>query len=81
MPFTDEATAAAYSSAWDAWQKQLDHLHRVFLEGETIRPDQLKGLLNREARAKDAYDAARLRLLGLEESPAAPSASDDNPFR
>ncbi len=81
MPFTDEATASAYRSAWDAWQKQLDHLHRVFLEGETIRPDQLKGLLNREARAKDAYDAARLRLLGFEESPLAPAAPDDNPFR
>lgn len=81
MPFTDEATAAAYRAAWDAWRKQLDHLHRVFLEGEAIRPDQLKGLLNREARAKEAYDAARLRLLGLEESPLAASAPDDNPFR
>lgn len=81
MPFTDEATAAAYRSAWEAWQKQLDHLHRVFLDGETIRPDQLKGLLNREARAKDAYDAARLRLLGLEESPPARTIPGDNPFR
>lgn len=81
MPFTDEATASAYRSAWDAWQKQLDHLHRVFLKGETIRPDQLKGLLNREARAKDAYDAARRRLLGLEESPLAATGPDDNPFR
>ena len=28
-------------------------------------PPKLKGLLNREARAKEQYDAARLALLGL----------------
>jgi hypothetical protein len=28
-------------------------------------PPRLKGLLNREARAKARYDEARLRLLGL----------------
>jgi len=28
---------------------------------------RLKGLLNREARAKRRYDRARLRLLGIEE--------------
>ncbi len=74
MPFADEQTAAAYRAAWDAWRKQVDHLHRVFLEDERLRPDQLKGLLNREARAKAAYDRARLRLLGLD----AP-ALDDSP--
>jgi hypothetical protein len=64
MAFVDEDTARAYRAAWEAWRKQVEHVHRVFLDGEAIRPDQIKGLLNREARAKDAYDAARLRLLG-----------------
>ena len=76
MPFVDEETAAAYREAWDAWRKQADHLHRVFLEGERLRPDQLKGLLNREARAKARYDRARLRLLGLDD-PALGDALDE----
>lgn len=83
MAFVDEATAAEYRAAWDAWFKQVEHVHRVFLEGEVLRPDAMKGLLNREARAKEKYDAARLRLLGLDESPlaAAPVNPDDNPFK
>jgi hypothetical protein len=79
MVFVDEETVRAYREAWDEWQQQLEHVHRVFLEGEAIKPDQIKGLLNREARKKAAYDAARLRLLGIEESPLAPAR--DNPFR
>jgi hypothetical protein len=71
--------AKEYREAFEAWQKQIENVHRVFLEGESLRPDALKGLLNRESRAKDRYDAARLKLLGLEESPVA--GSGDNPFR
>ena len=77
--FVDEATAKDYSEAWEAWKKQVEHLHRVFFEGETLRPDALKGLLNRESRAFERYDLARQRLLGLEEAPAADP--DANPFR
>jgi hypothetical protein len=79
MPKADEETATAYRQAWEAWQKQIEHIHRVFLEGEPITPDRIKGLLNREARAKEEYDQARLRLLGLAESPL--RASEGNPFR
>ncbi|GIW13761.1 MAG: hypothetical protein KatS3mg062_1200 [Tepidiforma sp.] len=68
MAFVDDETLAEYRAAWEAWQKQLEHLHRVFLEGERIRPDQLKGLLGREARAKERWEAARRRLLGLDDS-------------
>jgi hypothetical protein len=82
MPFTDEATAGEYREAWEAWKKQIEHVHRVFLEGETLRPDAIKGLLNREARAKERYDRARLRLLGLEPAGALePPPAGDNPFR
>ena len=63
-----------YRQAYDAWQQQLARLHRVFLEGERLDPPQLKGLLNREARAKERYDAARLALLGISGDEA------DDPF-
>ena len=81
MAFVDESTAAAYRGAWDAWSKQIAHLHRVFLEGEAIKPDQIKGLLNRESRAKEKYDIARLRLLGLDDPALEGASGDDNPFR
>ena len=55
--------------AYKAWQEQLEVLHRVLLDGEPMDPPRLKGLLNRESRAKARYDEARLRLLGLEPSP------------
>jgi hypothetical protein len=83
MPRASDETASAYREAWEAWIKQVEHLHRVFLDGEAIKPDQIKGLLNREARAKEKYDAARLHLIGLEESPLddGGSSGDGNPFR
>ena len=62
-----------YRQAYQAWQQQLEALHRVLLDGEALEPPKLKGLLNREARAKERYDAARLALLGL-------GAEEDDPF-
>lgn len=82
MAFVDEATAAAYREAWDAWSRQIEHVHRVFLGDERPKPEQLKGLLSRESRAKEKYDAARLALLGLDESGSGPLADpDENPFK
>ncbi len=63
-----------YQQAYQAWQQQLDSLHRVVLDGETLEPPKLKGLLNREARAKERYDAAREALLGVD------TAQGDDPF-
>ncbi len=57
----------AYREAWERWQRQLRRLHAVLLDGEHIDPPVMKGLLNREARAKEHYDAARRRLLGIED--------------
>jgi uncharacterized protein YnzC (UPF0291/DUF896 family) len=54
-----------YIAAYRAWQEQLEALHRVLLEGERMDPPRLKGLLNREIRAKERYEEARRRLLGL----------------
>lgn len=61
-----------YRRAYQAWQEQLGALHRVLLDGEPLDAPKLKGLLNREARAKERYDQARLALLGLGE--------DSDPF-
>ena len=77
----DDAAREAYREAWADWMKQLERVHGVLLEGERLTPDRLKGLLNREARAKAAYDAARLRLLGLDEGAGPSPSGDDNPFR
>ncbi len=62
-----------YRQAYEAWQRQLQTLHAVLLKGEALDAPKMKGLLNREARAKERYDAARLGLLGI-------PASDDDPF-
>ena len=62
---------AEYRQAYQAWQEQLGTHHRVFLEGEAMEPPKLKGLLSREARAKDRYDSARLALLGIAEQQGA----------
>jgi uncharacterized protein YnzC (UPF0291/DUF896 family) len=56
-----------YLEAYQAWQGQLEDVHRVLLEGQKLEPPKLKGLLNREARAKERYDLARRQLLGLSE--------------
>ncbi len=80
MPQVDETKASEYRAAWEAWQKQAARLHSVLLEGEAIEPAALKGLLNREARAWEAYAAARRRLLGMD-GPLLAADPDANPFR
>jgi hypothetical protein len=69
-----EERAKAYREAYDDWVRKVGELHEVFLDGtRTPVGDQFKGLLNREARAFEAYQRARLELLGI------PSA-EDSPF-
>jgi len=63
---TGEDRKKEYIEAYQAWQEQLQALHRVVLEGQRIDPPRLKGLLNREVRAKEKYEEARRRLLGLD---------------
>ena len=77
----DEAVREAYRAAWEGWTRQLERVHAALLDGEAMTPDRLKGLLNREARAKRAYDAARLRLLGIDEGAEAAPSDGGNPFR
>lgn len=64
----------AYLDAYEDWQRKLRDLHEVLIEGKReLGGDQMKGLLNREARAKEKYDAARAALLGF-------GAAADSPF-
>lgn len=63
---TSEDSKREYIEAYQAWQEQLQALHRVVLEDQRIDPPRLKGLLNREVRAKEKYEEARRRLLGLD---------------
>jgi hypothetical protein len=63
---TSEDSKREYIEAYQAWQEQLQAIHRVVLEGQRIDPPRLKGLLNREVRAKEKYEEARRRLLGLD---------------
>lgn len=60
-----EDVRAEYEAAWADWQAQLMKVHALFIDGERLHPSQIKGLLNREARAKARYDDARRRLLGI----------------
>ncbi len=57
-----------YRLAYEAWNAQLQDLHKVFLDGVRLSPPpKLKGLLNREAKAFERYEEARKRLLGISE--------------
>jgi hypothetical protein len=60
-----EDTKREYRDAYEAWQAQVQTLHGVLLDGQRLDPPKLKALLNREARTKERYDAARRALLGL----------------
>jgi hypothetical protein len=75
MPTDDDK--AAYREAYDEWQKQLAGLHAFFLDGERLDPMRIKGLLNRESRAKRKYDRARLQLLGIEADADVGEEDDD----
>ena len=76
MVRVDPQRQTEYREAWDAWQKQLNRLHDIFLDGQPLEPPKLKGLLNREARAKQRYDEARQALLGIAgRAPGPPSPS------
>jgi|TARA_B110000263_G_C15179250_1_gene450754 hypothetical protein len=59
-----------YMTAYFAWIERIEAVHKFFFEESTLRPDKVKGLLNREANAKGKYDLARLRLLGLDSDTA-----------
>ena len=80
MAFVDEATATAYREAWEAWKKQMEHLHRVFLDGETHRPGPDQGPPQPRGPRQGKVRRRAARPLGLEESPLEEPSGDGNPF-
>ena len=69
-----EERRSAYLAAYEDWHRKLLDLHEVLIEGtRELGGDQMKGLLNREARAKAKFDEARLSLLGF-------GPPDESPF-
>ena len=68
----DEQTRQDYMDAYEDWLRQIGDVHKVLFEGTRLDPPRLKGLLNREARAKLRYDAARRKLLGISDETAGP---------
>ncbi|HZQ37667.1 MAG TPA: hypothetical protein VFD32_17170 [Dehalococcoidia bacterium] len=71
----DAGKREAYTAAYARWQRDLDALHRVLLDGEPLDPPHFVALLRRESKSKARYDEVRQRVLGL------PDASpDDDPF-
>jgi hypothetical protein len=71
-----EDRVAEYRAAYETWQRHLAALHAFFLDKQRIDPLRLKGVLVREARSKRKYDAARLKLLGIEEEGPFDDAED-----
>ena len=62
----DSELKTEYLEALSYWQLQLQDLHELLLESKKMSPDKIKGLLGREARAKEKYDMLRLKILGIE---------------
>lgn len=60
-----------YRRAYQAWQEQLQALHRILLEGEAMEAPKLKGLLNREALACTWTRSGRRSIAGPQDDPFA----------
>ena len=73
----DDDKVEEYRAAYETWQRHLADLHAFFLDKQRIDPLRLKGILVREARSKRKYDAARLKLLGIEEDVPLSDDSDE----
>jgi hypothetical protein len=63
----DNDRKQAYREAYERWQRDLERLHRVLLDGDPIDPMHRVALLRGESHSHDRYEAARRRLLGLPE--------------
>ena len=70
----DEQSKQAYRVAFDAWMAQLERVHAVLLDDETMDPMHRIALLRRESQLKARYDEARDRLLGIPTDDGAGSA-------
>jgi len=54
-----------YREAYSRWQRDLERLHAVLLDGAALDPMHRVALIRSESHSHDRYEAARRRLLGL----------------
>ncbi|HZU77698.1 MAG TPA: hypothetical protein VFA70_13095 [Dehalococcoidia bacterium] len=69
-----EPERTRYLEAYERWKRDLDALHRVLLDGESLDPMHFVALLRRESKSKERYDEARREVLGL------PGGAEEDPF-
>jgi len=72
----DEGLTGAYREAYARWQRDLERLHAVLLDGQPLDPLRRVALLRSESHSHDRYEAARRRFLGLDPDPPGNLASD-----
>lgn len=76
----DDRLKQEYRDAYQRWQRDLQRLHDVLLEGEPLDPMHRIALLRSESHSHDRYEDARSRLLHLlpaAESPTSPFGDDE----
>jgi hypothetical protein len=56
----------SYVDAYERWQRDLQRLHSVLLEGQAIDPMHRVALLRSESHSHDRYEEERRRFLGIE---------------
>jgi hypothetical protein len=74
---TEADRKQAYVDAYERWQKDLQRLHRVLLDGEPLDPLHRVALLRSESHTHDRYEEARRLFLGLGPVPAGESPFTD----
>ncbi|MGI8549415.1 MAG: hypothetical protein ACR2PL_01275 [Dehalococcoidia bacterium] len=76
----DEDRTRDYREAYERWQRDLQGLHRVLLDGEPLDPMHRVALLRSESHSHDRYEEARQRFLGLRsEAVEGKSPFDEDP--
>lgn len=71
----EEPRRTAYVEAYERWHRDLDAMHRVLLEGDSMDPLHFVALLRRESKSKERYDQVRSEVLGLPGG-----AEEEDPF-
>ena len=54
-----------YREAYARWQRDLEHLHRVLLDGEKLDPMHRIALIRSESHSFERYENERSSFLGL----------------
>lgn len=72
----DPGVTHDYMEAYERWQRDIERLHKVFVEGEPLDPMHRVALLRSESHTHDRYEEARRKLLGLPDE----SESSNSPF-